>query len=326
MQSTADRVRHVHKAVLAAEATLRAAHPWLRHQDAIGLALWLVGVVGVGAVAWAYLHALVPAWATVVAVALLASILHELEHDLIHNLYFKAQPWLQHLMLTGIWLGKVSLNPWTRRVLHLRHHRISGQVGDVEERLIGLGERNLLLRLTVAYVPFLGVPIVLVRAVADAPDWQPLDPVPLWHYKRWRQRIDLVFGTAPIWLTVLAVMGQPWAVDLLVILVLPNLLRHGCIALISSYCHYYGDIAPHDVTVQNQILRHWALWPLQLFCFDFGATHIIHHYVVQQPFYIRHWVRKQAWQALEEIGTRVNDFGVIARANRYGVWPIAAAK
>ncbi|MSQ84940.1 MAG: fatty acid desaturase [Myxococcales bacterium] len=319
MQTCADRVRHVHKAVLAAEASLREAHPWLRHQDAIGLLLWLGGLAGIGTAAWAYLYAGLPVWATIVAVALSASILHELEHDLIHNLYFKSRVWFQDTMLTGIWLGKVSLNPWTRRVLHLRHHRISGQVGDVEERLIGLGERNLLLRFAVAYLPFIGVPIVLVQAIQDAPDWAPLDQVPLWHYKRWRQRLDLVFGTAPIWLTVLAFSGHAWAVDLLVILVLPNMLRHGCIAMVSSYCHYYGDIALHDVTVQNQILRHWSLLPLQLFAFNFGATHIIHHYVVQQPFYIRQWVRKPAWQALEEIGTRVDDFGVVARANRYTI-------
>jgi hypothetical protein len=37
----------------------------------------------------AYLKGLLPVWLTIVLMALPISLLHELEHDLIHNLYFK---------------------------------------------------------------------------------------------------------------------------------------------------------------------------------------------------------------------------------------------
>lgn len=61
------------------------------------------------------------------------------EHDLIHELYFKAAPWVQHVMFMGIWLIKSNAAPWWRKYYHLKHHMESGQTTDVEERLIGLG-------------------------------------------------------------------------------------------------------------------------------------------------------------------------------------------
>jgi fatty acid desaturase len=61
------------------------------------------------------------------------------EHDLIHELYFKTAPWVQHVMFTGIWLIKSNAAPWWRKYYHLKHHMESGQTTDVEERLIGLG-------------------------------------------------------------------------------------------------------------------------------------------------------------------------------------------
>jgi hypothetical protein len=68
--------------------------------------------------------------------ALPISILHELEHDLIHNLYFRSRVWVQHLMFFVIWFCKLSLNPWYRRGIHLKHHLVSGHKTDIEERLI----------------------------------------------------------------------------------------------------------------------------------------------------------------------------------------------
>jgi hypothetical protein len=50
------------------------------------------------------------------------------EHDLIHELYFKRSPWVQHLMFVGIWLIKSNAAPWWRKYYHLRHHQYSGQV------------------------------------------------------------------------------------------------------------------------------------------------------------------------------------------------------
>ena len=76
------------------------------------------------------------------------------------------------------------------------------------------------------------------------------------------------------------------------LVLLPNTVRQFCLILMSSYSHYYEDIPANDVYVQNQILRGWYFWPMQMFCCNFGATHIIHHYVIQQPFYLRLWVAR----------------------------------
>lgn len=139
--------------------------------------------------------------------------------------------------------------------------------------------------------------------------------------------------TAPLWAPALGWWGgHAWARVFFGALVIPNLLRHGCLALVSSYVHYYGDIPPKDLLfqasrrgagklvtacstppppsparLQCQILRHWSLLPLQAFCCDFGATHVIHHFVVGQAFFVRHLVRRAAWAALEAHGTRVNE-------------------
>ena len=42
-----------------------------------------------------------------------------------------------------------------------------------------------------------------------------------------------------------------------------------------------------NVFFQNQVIDHWLFYPLQAFCFNFGVSHILHHYVTRQPFYLR---------------------------------------
>jgi hypothetical protein len=109
----------------------------------------------------------------------------------------------------------------------------------------------------------------------------------------------------------------PYVRDTVVILILPNLMRQICLNIVASYCHYYGDIPKHNVYYQNQVLNHWILYPLHLFSFNFGATHIIHHFVTNQPFYLRQWLAPKATEELIKHGIRNNDFGVVTRNNRY---------
>ena len=63
---------------------------------------------------------------------------------------------------------------------------------------------------------------------------------------------------------------------------------------------------------------HFRHRPLQLFCFNFGSTHAIHHFVVREPFYIRQMTAPAAHAVMREMGVRFNDFGTFRRANRYG--------
>ena len=62
----------------------------------------------------------------VLSISLSISILHEIEHDIIHNLYFKHSPLIQNILFFIIWIAKFNVNPWWRRKIHLHHHNKSG--------------------------------------------------------------------------------------------------------------------------------------------------------------------------------------------------------
>lgn len=115
----------------------------------------------------------------------------------------------------------------------------------------------------------------------------------------------------------LPMWAWPYVRDLAILLILPNVLRQACLNLVASYSHYYGDIPENNIFYQNQVLDHWLLWPLQLFCFNFGATHIIHHYIPNQTFYLRQMLAPKAIEAMVQNGVRRNDFGIVKRNNRY---------
>ena len=318
------RVKRINRAILAEEARLRAAHPWLARQDLLGAAVFSASLLWIGAAGAGWLAGGLPWWATVPLIALGLSLLHELEHDLIHDLYFRDRPRAQDAMLAVIFLSKMSLDPWSRRRIHLRHHRVSGQETDIEERLIGLGlplgPRRLLLTLIPAFSALVVPGIVRAlradrrrrRTTARADRAARL---PAWRVGA--QLLSLLFALLPLVVFPAAAAGLPWAVALLVLYVGPNTIRHASIAFISSQSHYYGDIPDSAVWYQNQILDHWLLWPLQVFCFNFGATHVLHHYVVRQPFYLRQWVAPRVRSVLLAEGVRRNDLGTAWRANRY---------
>jgi hypothetical protein len=86
---------------------------------------------------------------------------------------------------------------------------------------------------------------------------------------------------------------------------------------VSSNLHYFGDVDPRDTRRQTQVWTAWWTWPLQIFCFNFGGTHAIHHFVVQEPFYVRQLVARDAYVVLRAHGVRFNDFGTFLRANRW---------
>ena len=65
------------------------------------------------------------------------------------------------------------------------------------------------------------------------------------------------------------------------------------------------------------MLRPIYLLPLQLFCFNFGSTHGIHHFVVRDPFYLRQMIAPGAHKVMRDNGVRFNDFNTLVRRNRY---------
>ena len=128
------------RAIREADRRTRERFPVLRHQSVLGIGFVLLGY-GIAALSsWLYLMGHLPAWGCIFTNAVALAVLREIEHDLIHNLYFKGKRAVQNLVLFVIWpaLGNVP-SPIYRRMIHLQHHRSSGREDDLEERLIGNG-------------------------------------------------------------------------------------------------------------------------------------------------------------------------------------------
>ena len=66
----------------------------------------------------------------------------------------------------------------------------------------------------------------------------------------------------------------------------------------------------------SRSLRIPIFWPLQVFCWNFGATHVLHHFLVRQTFWRRTLIFKDVRQELIDNGVHCNDFGTFVRANR----------
>ena len=337
-------VARIRSGIMAAGDALRQRHPWLvRRQNLIGLSIFAFGIAGTALDAWAYASGRMPAWLCIVASAFFLSLLHEIEHDLIHWMYFRDRPWVHHLMMAGVWLLRPStINPWTRRRMHMHHHKVSGSASDLEERAITNGERwgvkRLLMTLDSRLAVFLraakmrDISRQFARAEGrDTPERRRLllavasgyFPLGLFYYTAWHAFLLYHLADALArW------SGHPFAlgpamqqaVHLLdtaaVVLLAPNALRTFCLHFVSSNMHYYGDIDSRNVVQQTQVWTSpWAA-PLHLFCFNFGATHAIHHFVVRDPFYVRQWLAPGLYPLLRENGVRFNDFGTFRRANR----------
>ncbi len=341
------RTQVIRQEVTQAGMALRERHPWLAHQDLIGFVIQVGACLGMIACAWLYLDGWMPWWVTVPLVAILASLTHEMEHDLIHQLYFKGHKPMQDFLLLIGWIARPStINPWVRRELHFHHHKVSGQRSDMEERGITNGEpwglKRFLMLVDSMLAIVLRLPTVfkysgLYVKEADKPTTaSEVRTAILKKVGAYMPLGHLCWGTWHAFVAFHAVdltaqwLGQPvaWSAWVLtsmdvvnaatVCLVGPNVLRTFCLHFVSSNMHYYGDVEKGNVMQQCQVWTHPVFWPLQLFCFNFGATHAIHHFVVGQPFYVRQMIAKEAHDVMRRMGVRFNDFGTFTRANRLG--------
>jgi fatty acid desaturase len=343
--SDAQKADHIRSVVLKAGEDLRARHTWLRHQDTIGATIMAVSLLGMLISGWAYMQGWTPWWVCVPVTAIFASFNHELEHDLIHQMYFRSKPWANTLMLMLGWLARANtVNPLVRRKLHLHHHKSSGTESDLEERGITNGEPWGIRRLLGITDNLMGVvlrPFTMRRALHHY--IKAHQPVTRSDYIKMAKEqssaffplgsvYHLAFYTWLIWhvldaaLPVIgyAIDGPQWLTTLVsyldvaaVVYMLPNVLRAFSIQFISSNMHYYGDVEPRNVMQQCQVLNPWWLMPLQLFCFNFGSTHAIHHFAVKEPFYVRQWNAGIAHKVMRQMGVRFNDLGTFGRANRF---------
>ncbi len=327
-----ERCAEIRRVVSASADALRARHRWLRHQDAIGAGILLIALGGIGLLAWGHVRFGWSAWIVIPAAAFFASLTHELEHDLIHWMYFRHRRWAHHLMLALCWLARPStINPWVRRELHFEHHKFSGTDRDREERGITNGEPWGLARLLMLADAGFSV-WWRIRRVPDAATRRRLwkraalvyFPLGWLHWGLW-----WLFLASQATFALAALLGTPldWpaalqpaaaVLDVLIVVwIAPNVLRSFCLHLVSSNMHYHGDIDTHDVIQQTQVLNPWWLLPAQLFCCNFGSTHAIHHFVVREPFYVRQWTAADAHRVMRAMGVRFNDVASLRRANRW---------
>ena len=326
------RSAHIREVVLAKGVELRQRYPILLHQDALGagiLAFALAGMVGSAAL---YISGHMAWWVCLLLNAFFASLTHELEHDLIHSMYFRKQRLPHNLMMGLVWLARPStINPWIRRHLHLNHHKVSGTETDMEERAITNGEPWGIARLLMVGDNLMSAFIRMLRAKTWAHKLSIVQrslkvyaPLALLHWGAWYvflgfhgiNAIAWLMGTSVAWsANTLAVMQ---VIDIAAVVIIgPNVLRTFCLHFVSSNMHYYGDIEAGNVIQQTQVLNPWWMWPLQAFCFNFGSSHGIHHFVVKEPFYIRQMTVPVAHKVMREMGVRFNDFGTFGRANRF---------
>jgi fatty acid desaturase len=328
----AQKTEHIKREIRAAGDELRRRHRILAHQDAIGMGILLLSIAGMLGSAALYLGGVIPWWLCIPAVAIFASFTHELEHDLIHLMYFRKQPLPHNLMMALVWLCRPStINPWIRRHLHLHHHKHSGTETDLEERAITNGEHWGLRRFIMTGDGILAILLRLHRApnrklrarmlLRGLAAYFPLG----WaHWGLWYVFLGFHLGNGAAALagseiawsaTTLANMA--WINPLVVVWIAPNVLRGFCLHFVSSNMHYYGDIEDGNIVQQCQVLNPWWMLPFQLFCFNFGSTHAIHHFVVKEPFYIRQMTAPTAHRVMREMGVRFNDAGTFRRANRW---------
>ncbi|MEY3084324.1 MAG: hypothetical protein RL037_504 [Bacteroidota bacterium] len=335
-----EKIKRITSALRNEHDRLRSKYKLLKFQDILGLSILLLCIVSIGFASMYWLKGQMSTVFLVLWVAFWTSILHELEHDLIHGLYFKKSKLMVNLMTLLVWIFRpLTLNPWIRKYWHHHHHQHSGKVIDIEERGVTNGEKWSLKRLIMTPDLLFSFMFRCVRIIREIKAEYSAHRLQAKDMKMLRK--TLIFGFMPIgipaylvfyvWVIFKLLLAfdvsisnedtMIWwcsALDPIVyIFILPNYIRQFCLHFITSNMHYYGDVAHGDVVRQTQVLNAWWTWPFQLFCFNFGSTHSIHHFVVNEPFYTRQLSMKRAHEVFRKEGIKFNDIGSFFRGNRY---------
>jgi len=319
---------------------LKRRYSILKYQDFLGLLFFGVSIIAILTSIYMWYSKSINTWVMVFWIAFWTSILHELEHDLIHGLYFKKNKWIHNFMLFFVWFFRpLTLNPWMRRYWHNYHHQHSGKVVDIEERGVTNGEKWSLKRLLITPDLVLGFLLRFHRLQKEILDEHRKGNFSDKDFKKLRQTI--LFGLLPFgipltfyfyfWVIIhgltyfnLLDLGQNASFQLLdsitspimFVFVIPNLIRQFCLHFITSNMHYYGNVEDGNIIQQTQVLNVWWTWPFQLFCFNFGSTHSIHHFIVMETFYNRQLIARRAHSIMKNNGVHFNDIKSFSRANR----------
>lgn len=324
-----ERISRIRAAILAEARRLETKYPLLRRRDMLGAATCLGSCLGMIVMGVLYIRGVVPWWVTILVSGFLAGLLNEVEHDLMHHIYFKHKPWAHNVLMVLVWAFRGNyMNPWNRRKVHLHHHKTSGSKVDVETRMTGLGMSWGFLR-TMLMVDTFWVVLIRRKLERDADGhydskemlfsmipftwmflgmWVSLLSFQLFYLTNWLFGLHITLG--PMLSAYSGFLNVAFVVYLA-----PSILRTAALHIISSNTHYSGQSL--HLLHQTQSQGAWFFWPLQPFCFNFGKTHCIHHIVVQQPYYLRQLVAGAAYEAMRENGVLFNDYGTFVRRNTY---------
>lgn len=102
----AAKTAYIQSAIRAASVELRKDYPILQKQSAIGAGILCFALLGMTVSAVLYINQVIPWWVCILANAFFASLTHELEHDLIHYMYFRKNRIVHNLMLGLAWLAR----------------------------------------------------------------------------------------------------------------------------------------------------------------------------------------------------------------------------
>jgi hypothetical protein len=350
MLTDSQKTTIIRKEIAQSYKDFKQKYPIFKHQNAIGLIIFLTSVSMICIASFLYLKGNISIFLLIPFNAFWMGILHELEHDMIHWMYFRKNKFVYNTMLFVIWiLRPLTINPWLRRDLHFHHHKYSGTLHDVEERGVTNGEKWTIKRLITTPDLLLGGILranTIRKDIIHEIQVGNLSKEQALRFKEIKTYAMIPFGLIShlLWYVFLfhvlihfftnlfdvpysspsIIQNQMWWLQpFVVILILPNLLRQFALHFITSNMHYFGDVESGNVIQQTQILNIWWTFPLQLFCFFFGWTHAIHHFVVNETFYVRHLNRKKAHKVMKEYGVRFNDLGTFKRANRFNKTSIA---
>jgi len=108
-QSDAQHIETIRSVIRSAGDDARRRYPILANQNLIGMSVFLFAISAILLTGFAYWQGMISAWLCIPTVAFLTSLLHELEHDLIHWQYFKNNKLIHHLMMAGVWIFRVRL-------------------------------------------------------------------------------------------------------------------------------------------------------------------------------------------------------------------------
>lgn len=338
------KIRHIIQEIRAINKAFAEKYPILQKQNFIGFSFFFISITAIILSLIGYINGAVNEWFLLFWVAFWTSILHELEHDLIHFMYFKKNKVLHNIMMLGVWLFRpLTINPWMRRTIHFHHHKVSGTITDIEERGLGNGEKWSFRRLLTTADIFLGGILrvkTMIKELNLAKRSGEITPEQRREFKKINTYsmqpftmlcyftlytfifIHIIYFAGSIFGIELNSLLQGfvdsiWVKTLVFGLLIPNLFRMFCLHFITSNLHYYGDIEAGNIVQQTQVLNKWYFIPFQFFCFNFGSTHAIHHFVVNETFYNRQLTASKAHKVLKKYGVRFNDLGTFKRANRY---------